>query len=572
MNLYRLEKTFGFSFLFLVIFLWYYQILRGEYFSSLSEKNRIRVIPLFAERGKILDRKGRVLATQEPVLNIVANPAELKNKEEVFREVSSVLGISEEELFMRYKENLTSPFMPIVLVRDIPLEKLFLIEEKRPAFSGIEIEINQKRFYPFGSAGAHLLGYLGEIGPEELLKWKPYGYRIKNLLGKMGIEKSLETYLRGEDGARIIEVDNLGNLVRIMGEKKPIPGKTVQLSIDGEWQKIAHRLLNGKRGAILIMDVQTGEILVLESSPSFDPNLFSSREARKIRLLLNSPQAILLNRATQVNIPPGSIFKLVTALAGLSNGKISSSTQHKCEGKFFLGDRQFNCWLEEGHGYETVEEAIKHSCNIFFYKLGLDLGIDKILQTAHILGLGEKTGLEIEENKGFLPTPKWKQTKFKEKWFDGDTVNFSIGQGYILVTPLQILRLIACLANGGFLLRPQFIKNIEGLPAQTPLKEYTGIPPAILKTIREGMFRVVNEENGTGARMKIEGLEIAAKTATVQTNRGNSHALVAGFLPFAQPKLCFVIFLEYGGRGGVEAAELGYALFTALRKEIQAYR
>ncbi|MCM8797964.1 MAG: penicillin-binding transpeptidase domain-containing protein [Candidatus Omnitrophica bacterium] len=316
MNLYRLEKTFGFSFLFLVIFLWYYQILRGEYFSSLSEKNRIRVIPLFAERGKILDRKGRVLATQEPVLNIVANPAELKNKEEVFREVSSVLGISEEELFMRYKENLTSPFMPIVLVRDIPLEKLFLIEEKRPAFSGIEIEINQKRFYPFGSAGAHLLGYLGEIGPEELLKWKPYGYRIKNLLGKMGIEKSLETYLRGEDGARIIEVDNLGNLVRIMGEKKPIPGKTVQLSIDGEWQKIAHRLLNGKRGAILIMDVQTGEILVLESSPSFDPNLFSSREARKIRLLLNSPQAILLNRATQVNIPPGAVGEKVAVVIG----------------------------------------------------------------------------------------------------------------------------------------------------------------------------------------------------------------------------------------------------------------
>ncbi|MCM8779410.1 MAG: penicillin-binding protein 2, partial [Candidatus Omnitrophica bacterium] len=452
MDIYRLERIFLILCLFLINLLGYYQIIRGEYFYSLSEKNRLRIIPLFAERGKIIDRKGRILATQKPELNIVVNPQGLKEREEVFKELSKIMGIAYEELLRRYEEKLNFPFMPVVLAKNISLREAFIIEEKKPELMGIEIEINPRRFYPLGPVGAHLLGYLGEINPEELGELKPYGYRIKNLVGKMGIEKSLDVYLKGEDGARFIEVDFSGKMMRIIGEKEPLSGKTIQLTIDGEWQKIAHALLSGKKGAIIIMDIQRGEILVMESSPSFDPNLFLSGENEKLSLLFNSPEAVLLNRATKANIPPGSIFKLVTALAGLGSGKITPSKPYKCEGKFFLGNNQFNCWLEEGHGYETVKEAIKHSCNIFFYKLGLDLGIDKIRQFAQLLELGEKTGVEIEESRGFLPSPRWKQMKMREKWFEGDTVNLSIGQGYILVTPLQILRLIACIANGGFLL------------------------------------------------------------------------------------------------------------------------
>ncbi|MCM8783745.1 MAG: penicillin-binding protein 2 [Candidatus Omnitrophica bacterium] len=572
MNIYRLEKLFLICFLFLIIILWYYQIIKGEYFFSLSEKGRIRIIPFLSERGKILDRNAKELATYIPILNIVAIPHILKDKKMVFEELSNILGIPTEELNNKYERNLYFPFMPVVLVKNISLDKVFIIEEKKPELMGIDIEVYPLRFYPFGPVASHLLGYLGEISSEELSELKPYGYRIKNLVGKMGIEKTLDVYLRGENGGLQVEVDNFGNIVRTIGEKKALRGKDIHLTIEADWQKKAHSLLKGLNGAIIIMDVNNGEILTMESSPTFDPNIFLAEEEQKIQSVLTSHRAIFLNRATKVNIPPGSIFKLIVAIAGLTSGKITAYTQYKCEGKFYLGSGEFRCWLENGHGYETVVEAIKHSCNIFFYKLGLELGIERIKNFADLFELGKKTGIEIEEKNGFIPTPKWKQTKFKERWFEGDTANISIGQGYILVTPLQILRLVAAIANGGFLIKPHLVKSIEGIPIQDTTKEYTGINPRILKIIREGMFKVVNEPNGTGSRANVEKLEIAAKTATVQTTRGNSHALITGFLPYSNPKLCFIIFLEHGGSGGVEAAELCHNLFSALKNGIVEYQ
>ncbi|MGE4357055.1 MAG: penicillin-binding protein 2 [Candidatus Omnitrophota bacterium] len=569
---YRIEKFFLGSFLFLIIVLWRYQIINGDYYFSLSEKGYIRVIPSPGKRGKILDRKGKELATYKPIINVIALPHVLKDKNFVFKELSKILGIPSEELWDVYKKNSAFPLARVVLARNITLDKAFIIEEKKPALTGIEIEVYPLRFYPLSTAGAHILGYVGEISSEELSKLKPYGYRMKSLVGKMGVEKIFDVYLRGEDGGMQIEVDNSGNIVRTIGVKKAMPGKDIWLTIDAEWQKRVNSLLKGRKGAIIIMDVRNGEILAMESSPTFDPNIFLSGNRQDINYVLNSSHAILLNRATKATIPPGSIFKLIVALAGLSNGIITPYTQYKCEGKIRLGNNDYRCWLEEGHGYVTVIEAIKHSCNVFFYKLGLELGIEKISNFANIFNLAKKTGIEIEENSGFSPTPKWKQMRFKERWFDGDTLNISIGQGYLLVTPLQILRIVSAIANGGFIITPSIIKSIEGKAMQGTIKEFTGIDPRFLQVVKEGMFKAVNESGGTATRAKIEELEIAAKTATVQTTRGNSHALIAGFLPYSKPKLSFVIFLEHGGGGGIEAAELCYRLFSSLKKEIIEYQ
>jgi len=571
MNITQLQKIFLTLLILLILVLSYYQIIKGDYYYSLSEKYRIKVIPLISRRGNILDRNGNVLATYKQVIDIVVNPQELKDKEITFKRLSEILELPYEELLKKYKENFTSPFVPVTIAENVSLEKVFLLEENRPELNGIDIEIKPVRFYPLGQIGAHILGYLGEISSEEFSRLKHYGYRIKNTVGKMGIEKALDVYLRGEDGGRQVEVDNLGNVIQLVGEKKPVPGKDIQLTINKDWQEKAHHLLGKYVGAIIMMDVRNGEILVMESSPSFDPNIFATKEKDRIKETFFSSKAVLLNRATKANIPPGSIFKLVMAIAGLSSKKIDIYTRYRCEGKFYWGNKEFNCWLEEGHGDETVVEAIKHSCNIFFYRLGLELGIEKIRQFALLLGLGEKTGIEIEEDKGFIPSPKWKQAKLKEKWYEGDTLNLSIGQGYIMVTPIQILRLISMIANGGFLIKPHLIKGIDRIPVEEVVKEYTGISENILKIVKEGMFKAVNEQDGTGIKARVEGLEIAAKTATIQTSRGFSHALIAGFLPYSKPKLGFLVFLEHGGKGGGKAAELCQELFSSLKKEILEY-
>lgn len=573
MRIHTLEKVFLGCLSLLVAFLWYHQIIRGSYFDRLSHNNRIRIVPLMPERGDILDRDGRKIATQIPGFALVVIPQELRNKELALQETARLLGDTFEDLELKYQKDFVAPFVPLTLCRDIPLEKVFIIEERKPVLEGIEIQISPRRFYPFGAVAANLIGYLNEIDARELEKLKPYGYRIKSLVGKTGIEKSFDIYLRGQIGGRQLEVDNRGNLIRILGEKKSMPGKSVELTINMEWQQRAQQLLDGRRGAILVMDIQDGQILVMESSPSFDPNLFIGGNIKEIRAVLDSPKAPLLNRAIKANFSPGSVFKLVTAIAGLETKLISPLTQFSCEGRLYSGKEEFRCWEEKGHGYQGIGEAIKHSCNVFFYKLGLELGPENMRYFAKLLGLEENSGIELkDEGKGLVPSTKWKHVTHREKWFAGDSLNLSIGQGFILVSPIQVLRLIAAIGNGGFLVKPYLVKGIGGMAVQEIKREYTGISQETLNVVRKGMWRVVNDADGTGNRAKIEGLDIAAKTATVQTGRAATHAWITGFLPYRNPKLAFVVFLEYGGRGGVEAADLCRLFFSGLKEDIPRYK
>ncbi len=573
MRLYLLDKLFRICLLILVVVLWYHQIIKVQYFSHLSNKNRIRILPSIPERGDILDARGRKIATNFMSYDVIAIPQELNNNKSALINLEKILNIPADKLQKTYHTNYTAPFAPVTLVKNIPLEKMFKIEELRPNLGGIEVQANYRRIYPFEEAGAHLIGYLSEINMRELDKLKPYGYGIKNTVGKSGIEKNFDLYLRGTPGGKQIEVDNRGNSVRILGEKKSVPGKDIGLTIDAEWQEKARQLLSGRRGVILVMDIKDGKMLVTESSPSFNPNLFVSGNSREMRSLLNSTNSPLLNRAVSANFSPGSIFKLVTAIAGLESKKINEYSKYTCEGKLFIGNKEFDCWEENGHGNQSIVEAITHSCNIFFYKLGLKVGPEKICDYARILGLGEYSGIGFEgEAAGLIPNPAWKNSTYKEKWFDGDTLNMSIGQGFILASPIQILRLVSCIGNGGFLVKPYILQNIAGMPVKENRREYSGIGSETLNLLREGMFHVVNSVGGTGNRARVEGLDIAAKTATVQTTKGNTHAWISGFLPYENPKLSFVIFLEYGGHGGVETANICQQFFTSLKEEVLNYR
>jgi len=573
MRIYFLEKFFLAGLLFLGLILWYYQIIKGPYFQRLSDNNRIRIVPIMPDRGDLLDREGRKIASEIPSFDLALIPQELKDTELVLEELSRMLDISLDETKRIYRKNILSPFAPVTIARNIPLEKIALIEEQKPDLAGVDLEINSRRFYPFGATAANLIGYLSEINTAELERLKPYGYRIKSLVGKSGLEKSLDVYLRGEPGGRQVEVDNRGNMVGVLGEKKAIAGKEIELTINMEWQNKAHQLITAHKGAILIMDPRDGQILVLESSPSFDPNLFVLGDIKKLRPILNSPKSPLLNRALKANFSPGSIFKLVVAIAGLETKKINPHSQFRCDGKLYLGKEEFKCWEEKGHGNQTLVDAIKHSCNIFFYKLGSELGYENIRNFAKILGLSENSGIGLqEESKGLIPNASWKYSVHREKWFEGDTLNLAIGQGFVLVSPIQILRLVAAIGNGGFLVKPYLVKNIAGTPVQEIKREFTGIKEENLNIVKEGMLRVVNNPDGTGNRARIEGLDIAAKTATVQTSKGTTHAWIAGFLPYQNPKLAFVVFLEHGGRGGVEAADICHALFSELKQDILNYK
>jgi penicillin-binding protein 2 len=573
MQIYLLERIFRICLSVLVIAVWYHQIIKGPYFNYLSYKNHIRVLPIIADRGDILDTEGKKLATEKASFNLVAIPQELTKGETVFKELSWLLGVPKDELLSRYHNNFSTPFTPVVLSKDVSLEKIFIIEEKKPRLEGIDIQVIPKRIYPFGPTAAHLIGYLGEINSRELEKLKPYGYRIRNLVGKMGLEKSFDMYLKGKAGGTQIEVDNRSNLIRILGEKKMTPGKDIELTINIRWQKIANRLLQDYKGTILIMDVRDGRILVMENSPAFNPNFFISGYGKDLKQILHSRKSPLLNRALKANFPPGSIFKLVTAIAGLERNKINISSKYNCEGKVSLGKEEFRCWEEKGHGSQTLTEAIIPSCNIFFYKLGAELGPENLRNFAKLMDLGENSGVEIrEENKGLIPSPAWKYATHREKWFAGDTFNFAIGQGFVLVSPIQILRMVAAIANGGFLVKPYLVKHIGKTPTQEIKRDFLGIKKEYLKILQEAMFQVVNHPYGTGNRAKVEGLGIAAKTATAQTRKEATHAWISGFLPYSNPKLAFVVFLEEGGRGGVEAADICHKLFSEIKEEVLRYQ
>jgi len=527
------------------------QLIEGERFLQLSQSSRLRLVPLLNPRGLIMDRKWRIIADNRAFFSVGVVPQNLTEPEKILQKLKEVLPDLDIDKARIKIQATNNPFRPVVLYEQIDLSKVTYLLEREQEFPSVVILTQPVRNYPQGELVASIVGYLGEVSKEELKNLSTLGVESGDLVGKIGVEKTYNSYLQGEKGGKQVEVDAYGRVLKTISQKDPQPGDTVYLAIDLEIQKIAYEEMGKRKGVVLIANPHTGEILTILSLPSFDPNLFAKRISdKKWSELSEHPGDPLENRAVRGEYPPGSTFKIVLVAAALEEGKITPHTTFFCPGSYQVGNRIFKCWKEEGHGRLNLEEALVHSCNVYFHQVGLKIGVEKIIHYARLFGLGESTGIDLPSEKvGLLPTPEWKKKIYEEKWYPGDTANLSIGQGYILVTPIQMLNLISAVANGGNLLRPRLIEKIVddngNIIFQSSPEKIGKIPlsRSTLNFLHQALAGVV--ERGTGWRAKNKVVKIAGKTGTVElAGDQNPHNWFVGYAPADNPTLSIVVLVE----------------------------
>lgn len=558
---------------FLLLRLWQLQIVEGDTFRSLSENNRLRLKRTPPLRGVIYDRQGRVLVDNRPSFNVVLVP---EDTPDVGATLSALSRYVIENVAFTAGSLPRDPRRPayegVVIARDVAWSTLAAVEAHQFDIPGVSIEVSTKRYYPAGALAAHLLGYVGEISPRELDRLP--GYRMGDLIGKFGIEKRLEPYLRGKGGGQQIEVDALGRRLRVLGEVEARAGKSLVLSLDLELQQKAEQALEGHEGAIVALDVRTGEVLAMASRPGFDPNLFARGiKAEEWRTLIGDPLRPLNNRAIQGQYSPGSTFKVVMAAAALEKGVVTPATRFFCGGGLPFGGRVFRCWKKGGHGSVDLRQAIAQSCNVYFYQVGQRLGITAIAEYARLFGLGRPTGVDLDhEAPGIIPDPAWKKKLLGAPWYAGETLSVVIGQGYVSATPLQMAVAAAAVANGGTVYRPRLVKRVLDGGGETVL-EYqpevvneAGVKEQTLRLVREGMVEVVNGPRGTGKKARLPDVLVAGKTGTSQFIAGTrgkgtalprqfrDHAWFIAFAPADAPEVAVACLLEHAGQGGGAAA------------------
>ncbi|MFC1512744.1 penicillin-binding protein 2, partial [bacterium] len=482
--------------------------------------------------------------------------------------LSSFIEIDKQELLGKIDELKHKTFETITIAADIPKEMLFELKEHKPYLPGLKLISEPVRRYRLGYASAHVLGYLGEIDLDELNHLSSEGYKIGDLIGQRGIEKVYDTYLRGHDGSTKMEVDAKGRQLRIISDVPPLRGNDAYVSIDYNLQKKAEQLLNGKKGSIVALKPDTGEVLAMVSSPGFDPTQFLYPLKDEKQKILQDESHPLMNRAIQAQYAPGSIFKIITTIAVLEENKIEPDVEYYCRGYAVFGRerRVFRCWKEKGHKKIAMLDAFIHSCDVYYYNMGLKAGNELLAKYAKMFGLGAYTGLDMPSEKiGFIPVKKWKKNKFGISWYEGDTVNMSIGQGFLLVTPIQLANLLNTIANGGYLYRPFIIKKIvskdgKELFENSPLMlKHIKISKNTLEFIKKGLIGVV--EKGTGRACYIKGIQIAGKTGTTENPHGEDHAWFAAFAPADRPEISLCVLIEHGGHGGAVAAPIAREMF-----------
>ena len=543
-----------FSVLVLITGLYYCQIYQGDKYVRLAYNNKLRLIRFTAPRGEIFDRNGVPLAVNERTFCIMGYPADLNTLEKLER-LSEVLikhGImlSVKDLEKIIKQQRLTPYRVMRLVSNLTMTQMAeLVADSDFPHELFPLSV-WKRTYPSGAATANILGYVGEISEEELKARPESLYSGGDLIGKSGIERSYEEILRGEAGEEAIEVDARGRRVRILDSRPAAKGRDLKLTLDMGAQRLAVELLKEYRGALLAMDVKTGAIIAMASSPAYDNNpLAWGVSGREWSSMVNDPQRPMINRAITGIYPPASTFKAFMSIAALEENAINNSTSFHCGGALRVGSRSFRCWKHSGHGNLNVTGALQHSCDVFYYQVGLKLGIDKIVKWGRKFKLGEATGIDLpSENSGNIAGPEWKQRRFKEGWVRGDTVNYSIGQGYVLMTPLQIARVYAAIANGGKLVTP----HLCALNYKEP--EDLKLDLNKLAIVQKGLNYVVSR--GTGSRAGRFGVSIAGKTGTAQNSQGDDHALFVGYAPADDPKYVAFAIVEAGKHGSSVSAPL----------------
>ena len=564
-------------FLVLAARLWQLQIIQGTEYARKAEHNRIRTIELIAPRGTILDRHNIPLVENRSSIDVVLYRESMKDLAATTRFLTEKLAIKSEDLeaaLRRAKSGVL--YRPIVVKEDVGMEDVSILETHRRDHPELQLTPEPRRLYHYGNTAAHLLGYVGEISEQELKNNVFPGAKLGSLVGQSGIERTYNQLLIGKDGERQVLVDSMGREMGFISEKDAVIGGEIQLTIDLDLQSMAEKALEGKVGAIVAMDPRNGEILAMASSPSFDPNTFSKRISEsEWNSLVSHPDHPLQNRTIQNSYPPGSIFKLIMADAGLEEGLFENNPAVHCSGSAYFYGRVFHCASKSGHGDLRLEQAIAKSCNVFFYQLGKRLGISKIAQHAQALGLGERTGIDLPgERSGVMPSPEWKIQARHEKWYPGETISVSIGQGAVSTTPLQIVRAVSAIATGGMLTTPHVLLRAEssgGSGLTWPVRRIP-IGEANAGRIRNGMWAGVNDY-GTGHRAALPGLDICGKTGTVQVVGSKTkqqmreviedHSWFVGFGRRDNPEIAVVVFLEHGGTGGVTAAPLAREIFGA---------
>jgi len=550
----------------LVISLWYLQMIKGEEFRERAVENCIRALVEEAPRGRIYDRQEKLLVTNRPAVVVSIIPAEVDDLEKLSERLSKIIGISPEEISQIVKNYRENPFKPVKILDDCKTNKIVEVEEKKDELKGVVLEVKPRRDYLYHDFAAHSLGYVGEIDKEELQQFGNPKFQGGDIIGKAGLEKYYDDILRGEKGGKEVEVDALGQEIATLLYQKPVPGEDLVLTIDRDLQLYGENLLFDKKGSIVVSDPNSGEILALVNRPSFNPNLFADGISHSDWQKLSSDADYpLTNRSVQGLYSPGSIFKVVTAMAALEEGVTDRKRKIYCSSSFELAGQVFTCWKETGHGSLSIVDGIAHSCNIYFYTLGKDLGIERFNKYMQKFGLGEKTGIDLPaEAIGIIPSAQWKKREVKEIWFPGDTINLSIGQGYLLLTPLQVHNLITTIAAEGDIYKLYLVKKI--IAADGSIVEE--IKPEIYKKVdfSSDTFKIIKEGlretilKGTGWRANIKELAVAGKTGTAQNPHGETHAWFIGFAPYENPEVCITVFIENGGEGGETAAPIARAM------------
>ncbi|MFO7709279.1 MAG: penicillin-binding protein 2 [Desulfobacterales bacterium] len=576
------------AFIVLLARLAYLQVVVGEDFQRLSVNNSIRLQIIDPPRGLILDANGLKLAENRPSFDVVFTPKDAGDAPRVLEELAAYLQVPTDDLSSRVKHTRgLGAFRPVLVRQDIGRDALAVVETRKMDLPGVQVDVRIRRNYIHGAFASHLIGYLGEVSPEELSRGALTGLRGGDTIGKFGVERMFDASLRGEPGGRQVEVNASGQVMRVLNTVAARPGRNLHLTIDHALQERTEQLLEGVAGAAVAVDPRNGRVLAMASSPPFPPNAFvSGIDATQWDALVSHPFRPLENKATQGEYPPGSTFKIVTAMAGLEEKVIDESSTFDCAGFLSFAGRDYRCWKKEGHGRVDVRRALAESCDVFFYRVGQRLGVDRLAWYAKACGLGTATGIGLEpESRGLIPSSVWKKRRFGVPWQDGETLSISIGQGYNLTTPLQMAMLTAAVANGGTRYRPFVLHRVETMEGEVVHRSQPEVvgklpsAPRTLALIQQGLAAVVNGERGTARRVHLNDIEIAGKTGTSQVvgrREGGddyvpphlrAHAWFVCYAPASAPQIAIAVVVENGEHGSSATGPIAREMVKAyLRK------
>lgn len=570
---------FTLVFLLLTFYFWHLQVLQHSRYQKLADNNRIRLVEMPATRGIITDRNGVILADSTPEYSIALIPEDMdKDRESQVRSMAKLLGRDQDESFSTFEGTSRTPYRLVRVFDHLTDREVALFEADQELFPGSHLVAVPRRYYPYGEVAAHILGYVGEISQTQLDSGVYPDVRKGDTVGKYALELAYDELLRGRDGGRQVEVDARGREINILGATEPVPGANLSLTIDLRLQQALEQELAEQRGAGVILDSSTGEVLAMVSRPAFDPNEFSlGISDERWSEIIRDPGHPLQSRAVQGVYPPGSTFKVVTAVAALMEGSMDPDEHLLCSGGYRYGRRVYRDWKLRGHGKVDLQKAIVESCDVYFYQAGERTGIDALARWASVLGLGRETGIDIPgEGVGLVPSPDWKLNSRGEVWFPGETLSAAIGQGFVLVTPLQLASLYATVARRGVHMDPFIVSRSEDVNGfelyrrDPTVKRESEIPQQVWDRIVVALEGVVADDQGTGRVARIAGIPVAGKTGTAQVVRlqessGDEeeipyelrdHGWFAAFAPVKRPRVAAAVVVEHGGHGSSSAAPI----------------